>query len=64
MQYDLLLVVPVAFLALRDGTLHGQVLLELLHGKLLHLRTPGFCNNATDKVFGLSRHLSPQPPQI
>ena len=47
MHYDLLPVARVAFLALHDGLLHGQVLLELLLGKLLQVTTPGFCNNAT-----------------
>ena len=41
MKYDLSQVVPVAFLALPDYALHGQVLLEHLHGKLLQVATPG-----------------------
>ena len=47
MHYDLPVVVPVAFLALHDGAIHGQVLLELLQGKLLQVVTHGFCNNST-----------------
>ena len=53
MHYDLLLVVPVAFLALHNGALHGHFLLELLHGKLLQVVTPGFCNNASQSLWSL-----------